>query len=171
MFHHRTLQAATARPGLGWLGGWHKLRRRISLQMHSAVKTGTAVSELGGGAAQTVKLLQSLPGPTVFVCPAVLQEFSEQQSRYHRQYIVKYTQILYYTLFYTWLMLSNLECSFHWTELDCFDVFTATPCDDGLTSRYLQCKTKSSIITFLLFDKAGLKNTKPVTTQHPLYLF
>ena len=50
------------------------------------------------------------------------------------------------TLFYTWLMLSNLECSFHWTELDCFDVLTVTPCDDGLTSRYLQCKTKSSII-------------------------
>ena len=81
-------------PASTGLAGWHKLRRRISLQMHSAVKTGTAVSELGGGAAQTVKLLQSLPGPTVFVCPAVLQEFSEQQSRYHRQYIVKYTQIL-----------------------------------------------------------------------------
>ena len=63
-------------------------------------------------APQTVKLLQSLRGPAVFVCPAVLQEFSEQQSRYNIQYIItdiiKHNQHL-------------LECSFHWTEVDSVD--------------------------------------------------
>ena len=72
MFDQRTLRPAPARAGWGGLGR-HKLRRRISLQMHSAVKTGTAASELGEWCAgwcssETVKLLQPQSERACSVC-------------------------------------------------------------------------------------------------------